>query len=103
MLDFETKSRKSLVRLENPQIISRNNEDPVTVTTLEGYELYCESVYVQGDIKWLVEGLRPGNPNIFPSDVIISVLELLSQDVALLFRVRLRKKLIENLISFTKK
>ena len=98
LLDYETKSRKPLVRLEEAQTIYRNKEESITVTTLEGYELYCESVYVQGDIKWLVEGLRPGNPNIFPPDVIITVVDLLSQDVSLLFRVRLRKKLIENLI-----
>ncbi|MDQ3130812.1 MAG: phosphoribosyltransferase [Acidobacteriota bacterium] len=99
LLAYETKSRKHLSRLEKPQKIRRNNENAVTITTLEGYELYCESIYVQGDIKWLVEGLKPENPNIFPPDVIISVVDLLSQDVSLLFRVRLRKKLIENLIS----
>ena len=104
LLEYETKSRKQLVRLEKPEIINRDNQEPLTVTTLEGYELFCESVYVEGDIKWLIDGLvSPGNPNIFPADVKISVVELLSQDFSLLFRVRLRKKLIENLIALLKK
>jgi len=102
-LDYEAQSRKPQTRLDRSITLERQNVEPVVVTTLEGYELFCEVAYVEGDFKWLINGLRPGQVNLFPPEVIISVLELLSHDVSLLFRMRLNRELKECLIQLLRR
>lgn len=97
-LNLESSKRMKLTPLNTEVKLKRPNRSEVSVATIEGYELFCESSYVEGDIKWLVERINPERHDIFPPEIIISVIELLTRDVSLLFRVRLRKSLLENLV-----
>lgn len=96
-IDQNYRARNSLHVFEDGAEFTRPSlPEPVFVTTFEGLEVLCEEAYVEGDLNWLVERIRPNHPQLFPPDVLLAVIELLSRDMALLLRVRLRNQMLEH-------
>jgi adenine/guanine phosphoribosyltransferase-like PRPP-binding protein len=96
-IDQNYRARNSLHLLEEATDYKRLTlPEPIFISTLEGLEVLCEETYVEGDLHWLVDRIRPNHLQHFAPDVLLAAIELLSRDMALLLRVRLRYQMLEH-------
>jgi orotate phosphoribosyltransferase len=90
-VDQDYQARRSLTTLSSTITVSRPGDPTdVRLATREGLELYCEEAYVDGDILWLLERCHRSHSQHFAQSALLTVLDLLSRDFALLGRVQAR-------------